>query len=120
MQTASHRMFLIMDSLRRYAGLTVADMQPLTGISDSNYSRILKAANTGEGGTLSGPVETSVRMTIRKLCYAYKEGLVEPGRKLSTREKGDLYRGVRNVRSSRQTAVHKMKFSELIKEARTL
>ena len=71
MLSHSYRSFLIMDQLRRRAGISVPQLNSVLGFSETNYSRISKRVYNNESGVLQGVPELRVARMVKVLAKGY-------------------------------------------------
>lgn len=71
MLSYSYRAFLVMDQLRRKAGISVAQLNSVLGANHTTYSRISKRVYDGREGVLHHQFEARVLNTLGVLAAAY-------------------------------------------------
>ena len=71
MLTISQKAFVIMDQLRREAGISVPQMHCLIPISESSYSRISKSVYAGDTSGLDGGTDIKVQLALRVFIHGF-------------------------------------------------
>ncbi len=78
MPSYSYKMFLIMDQLRRRAGISVPQLLHVLDIDISTYSRISFKVYAEDQGVLHYDIEQKVRCGLDVLTSGYTQKLLSP------------------------------------------
>lgn len=78
MLSFSYRAFLVMDQLRRRANISVVQLQCVSTIEQTCYSRISSRVYEGLSGVLHTELERNVVHTLKVLAAGYVKNVISP------------------------------------------